>query len=651
MEADMNALMSSDIAQFLGVQLRGADREIRGPADLTECGEGDLVWIKNATPEKLAIVEQRRPALAICGPTGTSQISTSAVLACSNPRLAFAKVLNEFFVHQPAPAIHPSALIDSKAAIGAGVSIGAYCVIGPDIKLGDGCRIGSGVKIQGHVTFGERCIVKPNSVIGEYGFGFEYDDDGTPLHFPHLGGIVLEDEVWIGSCTTIELAALGTTRVGRGTKVDDLVQIGHNVTVGRNTLIMANAVLCGGAVIGDRCWIAPNSVVKEDVHVGHGATVGLGAVVTKDVEEKVVVAGVPARKFPEKTGRYLGTKLRMLKEEHGEDSPQYLGLSRQYCGEDREDLALNETNTKHYDAAVSPAVDGQALPGLERLYEHTLAIEVTLACVAHCRHCLRGEYDKFRLTPQQLVNVARYCGNEQNRSTLNEVLITGGDPLLVPQRVATLLDALIEYAPNIRVIRLATRIPGQDPRRVNDEVLALFQNRPSLRFELATQINHPVEFFAETAEALKKIREMGVKIYSQNVLLKGVNDNLPTLLELYGKMRDNDIEAHYLFHPVPIRATHHLRPSFDRGLELARALTSSGHISGRAKPVFAAMTDIGKIVLYQGCVLDRKDGQVLLQSSYKLDERMRWNPSWKLPKSASADEEGCLRVWYLDGED
>jgi UDP-3-O-[3-hydroxymyristoyl] glucosamine N-acyltransferase len=106
---------------------------------------------------------------------------------------------------------------------------------------------------------------------------------------------VLEDGVWLGACTTIERATLGTTRLCANVKVDDLVQIGHNTTTGANTLIMANTVICGGAFIGRDCWIAPNSVIKQKVHIGNRVTVGLGAVVIRDVPDGVVVAGVPAK--------------------------------------------------------------------------------------------------------------------------------------------------------------------------------------------------------------------------------------------------------------------------------------------------------------------------------------------------------------------
>jgi len=355
--------------------------------------------------------------------------------------------------------------------------------------------------------------------------------------------------------------------------------------------------------------------------------------------------------FPEKISRYLRKKLSMLVEESGTGSPAYQGLAVQYLRDDREETSYSEKNVKHYEAGFDPDVSSEIIPGLERLYRRCLVIEPTLACIAHCRYCLRSNYPRHTLTEEQIVEVARYCGNDENREFLNEILITGGDPLLIPKRVELLLNSLIEYASNITIIRLATRVPSQDPGRVDDDVLRLFQNKPSLRFELATQINHPVEFFPEVIEAFGKIKQLGVKIYAQNVLLKGVNNNLATILALYDRMRLHDIEAHYLFHPVPLLGTHHFRPTVASGLDLARSLTSCGFISGRAKPMFALMTDIGKITLYDGSIVDNRDGKLLLQSNYLFDERLQWNPSWKLPSTAEVDSDGYLRVWYLDGED
>ncbi|MBI5017704.1 MAG: hypothetical protein HZB55_19715 [Deltaproteobacteria bacterium] len=296
----MARLFGEDIARFLGHPLRGSSLEVQAPADLEECGPGSLVWVKSFRDDRLALLENRLPALAICDPE-TAARTTVPTMASPNPRLDFVRALYQYFTTEEPAAIHPTALIEPGATVGRDVSLGAYARVGAGVSIGDGCRIGSGVALEGAVELGRRCVVKANSVLGGQGFGFEYDDDGTPLHFPHVGRIVLEDDVWLGACTTVERATLGVTLLCAGVKVDDLVQVGHNVTVGRNTLIMANTVVCGGARIGEHCWIAPNSVIKEKVCVGDRVTVGLGAVVLKDVEEGSTVAGVPAKPMLRRT--------------------------------------------------------------------------------------------------------------------------------------------------------------------------------------------------------------------------------------------------------------------------------------------------------------------------------------------------------------
>jgi lysine 2,3-aminomutase len=355
--------------------------------------------------------------------------------------------------------------------------------------------------------------------------------------------------------------------------------------------------------------------------------------------------------FPEKITPFLCRKLELLDHNYGPDSPEYLALARQYVRNDLEGAESTEKNVRHYEADVAFAGSEGGIPGLERLYSRSIVIETTLVCLAHCRYCLRSNYEKHTLSEKQLIDIARYCGDSRNRDWLYEVLITGGDPLIIPQRLEVLLNALIEHAPNIKVIRIGTRLPSQDPDRVDENVLSLFKNKPSVRFELGTQINHPVELFPEVENALQKIASLGVKIYAQNVLLKGVNDDTETLVRLYNQLRLHNIEAHYLFHCIPMRGIHHLRTSVQRGIELARSLTCSGKISGRAKPMFAVMTDIGKITFYEGVIREQKDGRILLQSNYSLAERLAWNPSWQQPASTELDSNGLMRVWYIDSED
>ncbi len=355
------------------------------------------------------------------------------------------------------------------------------------------------------------------------------------------------------------------------------------------------------------------------------------------------------RAFKELLTPFLEHQLESLASRHGPDSEEYLALARQYIKTPDEQVVTEESNTRHYEADIGFAHEGRSIPGVERLYRRTLVIEPTLACAAHCRYCIRANYPRHNLSEDQLTEIARFCGHETNRDDLNEILVTGGDVLLVPQRVDFLLREIVRYAPNIRIARIATRIPLQDPDRVNENVLAMFRNKPSLRFELATQINHRAELFPEVTEAFRKIMSLGVRVYAQNVLLRGVNDRLQPLVDLYDALRAEAIESHYLFHCVPLQGMAHLRITLDESVALAQRLTSCGLVSGRAKPMVTAMTDIGKIVLYEGVIVGRDSKHVLLQSRYRMAERLRWNPHWPLPQTAEVDRDGYLRVWYLDG--
>lgn len=359
--------------------------------------------------------------------------------------------------------------------------------------------------------------------------------------------------------------------------------------------------------------------------------------------------------FKELISPFLKRKLDELGSRYGRESSYYLGLANQYLQHPMEQLAHQEERDKHYDAHTEFIVDGKHIPGLERLYRRGLVIEPTMICAAHCRYCLRANYKiPYTLSEGELLEVAKFCGSKERKDTLHEVLITGGDPLIIPNRLAFLVDALIEQAPNIKIMRIATRLPQQAPSRITNNVYRIFQKREGVRFELATQINHPVELsFPETVEIFKIFRNMGVVVYSQNVLLKGVNDDLSVLIDLYDAMRDLGIEAHYLFHCIPLRGMSHMRTSVEKGLSLINSLVNSGHISGRAKPMYAAMSDIGKITFYENTIIqkDKARNLLLLQSHYLDEERKAWNSSWVLPSSAKIDENGRLRVWYLDGRD
>ncbi len=235
--------------------------------------------------------------LVIAGKEYEGKLTCPHIIS-QNPRLDFVRVVNEFFVKAVKKiAIHPTTIIEEGAKVGKDASIGANCFIGQGVSIGDGAEIHHNVIIVGHVRIGQGCIIKSGAVIGEDGFGFEYDEEGKPLRFPHIGAIIIGDNVFIGSNTTIERATIDETVIGDNVKIDDLAQIGHNCVIGDNTMIAAGSITCGGVVIGKGCWVSPNVTIKQKLKIGDGSYIGMGSVVIRDVEPGKTVVGVPAREL------------------------------------------------------------------------------------------------------------------------------------------------------------------------------------------------------------------------------------------------------------------------------------------------------------------------------------------------------------------
>lgn len=354
--------------------------------------------------------------------------------------------------------------------------------------------------------------------------------------------------------------------------------------------------------------------------------------------------------FRELVSPFLQSKLDEASVNYGVASAAYQALARQYIASPAE-ADINATDRRrHYEAEISGEVGGKQLKGVERLYRRTVLLEPTTACAAHCRWCLRGQYDSFTLRKEDVDAALDYFALDTD---IREVLMTGGDPLMAGKMLEYALNGIAERVPNIEIVRIGTRIPLQDPERIEGELLKTLQKSRPFRLEMGVHICHPAEFWPETRHAFKTLIESGIRVYNQHPLLKGVNDNRETLFELYDEMRHIGIEAHYLFHAIPMRGMAHHRTSIDKGLALITALTSGGQFSGRSKPHYCAMTDIGKIVLYHGSILkrDAANAEVLLKSGYRVDDRTRYNPSWKMPDSVTVDEDGYMSVWYPDGSD
>ena len=364
------------------------------------------------------------------------------------------------------------------------------------------------------------------------------------------------------------------------------------------------------------------------------------------------MAGSRNSNFSEKLTPYLQQKLVETSEKYGIQSEEYQAFEKQYLKSTQEDDINHDDRLRHYQSEVHVHYEGKPLRGVERLYRRTILLEPTMVCAAHCRWCLRGQYPQFSLNNDEITNFAKYAGSEEVRDDLKEILITGGDPLMIPKRLAVIFSEVQKYAPNIEIIRIGTRVPVQDPSRVNDEMIKILKTASPLKLEIGTNINHPSELTVEARKAYTDLYKAAFKIYDQSVLLKGVNDNINILNKLYDAFRYLGIESHYLFHCIPMQGMNHHRTSVQRGLDISEQLINSGIVSGRAKPMYTLMTDLGKITLLPNSILDRNDkNEILIQSRYTVDDFKYRNPSWELPKSSFIDENGYLRVWYSDGTD
>ncbi len=287
-------LRASEIADYLGLERLGDDVVVERPCSLDRLAPRCIAFAGRATPETLWKASQCRESTVIC-PEALALCLEGSRIVSPTPRLSFIRMMTRFFAEQPSPGIHPTAVVSPAATIGAGVAVGPHATIGPDAAIGDGTVIGAGVVIEGRTVIGRECFIKANSVIGAAGFGFEVDEDGTPVHFPHVGGVQIGDCVWIGANTTVERATLDTTVIEDHVKIDDLVQVGHNTRIGRNTQICAGTVLCGRVRIEPDSWISPKVTILQAKTIGPRSIVGIGSNVLCDVPPDTVYAGNPAR--------------------------------------------------------------------------------------------------------------------------------------------------------------------------------------------------------------------------------------------------------------------------------------------------------------------------------------------------------------------
>jgi UDP-3-O-[3-hydroxymyristoyl] glucosamine N-acyltransferase len=293
------------------IEQGAADLEIAGAAGLDIAGAGEITFLAN--PKYTPQIQTTRAAAIFLNEREKIERADIAVLRARDPYLAYTRALRIFHPAPPAKNfIHPRAVIDetaklaenveihANAVVGANCEIGANVKIYPNVTIYDGVKIGansvihSGVAIRENCEIGANCIVHNNATVGSDGFGYAKTEEKSWLKIPQIGRVVLEDDVEIGANTAIDCASVGETRIKRGAKIDNLVQIGHSCTVEEDALICAQTGLAGSSVIGKRVILAGQVGIAGHLKVGDDAVITAKSATSHDVEPDKIISGIPA---------------------------------------------------------------------------------------------------------------------------------------------------------------------------------------------------------------------------------------------------------------------------------------------------------------------------------------------------------------------
>ena len=283
---------------------------IRGVSGIKEAKKGDITFVANR--KYLNLVKETRASAILAGPD--VERAPIPMIRVPNPDLAFAKIVDAF---GPDPlkfyqGIHPTAIIGDDVTLGKEVSIQAYAVIQPDVTIGAGTIIYPGVYVGHYTHIGKNCIVYPRvvirdhieigdnviihsgAIIGSDGFGF-HTVAGVHVKIPQIGTVVIGNDVEVGANVTIDRARFDKTIIRKGTKIDNLCQIAHNVVIGQHSFVVAQTAIAGSVRVGNNVTLAGQTGIDGHVTIGDGALVGARSGVTKDIRPGAVVSGFPAQ--------------------------------------------------------------------------------------------------------------------------------------------------------------------------------------------------------------------------------------------------------------------------------------------------------------------------------------------------------------------
>jgi UDP-3-O-[3-hydroxymyristoyl] glucosamine N-acyltransferase len=303
-------LKLTDIAARLECRLEGdPEIEIRGVAAIDDAQPGQLTFFTN--PKYAAALRTTRASAVILAENADR--APCAMLRARHPYLAFARAVELFAdAWRPPVGVHPTAAVGQGVTLGDSVSVGPFAVIGDGarigartviephvvigrgVEIGDDCIVHARVSIRERIRIGHRVILQDGAVIGSDGFGFARRPDGTHHKIPQIGGIVIEDDVEIGANAAVDRPAVGETRIGAGTKIDNLVQIAHGVTIGRNVLLAAQVGVAGSVTIEDDVTLAGQVGVAGHITLGKGVVATAQSGIPNSVDAGAFISGYPA---------------------------------------------------------------------------------------------------------------------------------------------------------------------------------------------------------------------------------------------------------------------------------------------------------------------------------------------------------------------
>ncbi len=298
----MKKIEINEIIDILGIEAEfSKDHEhyfFNNVKPINQSDEYSLTWLSSSRKDKIELLELSNSKIVICDDFSDfiNHHPAKLFIKVINPKIVFLRIVKKYFTKPQTYGIHKTAIISPLAKIHPKSYIGANCVI-EDVEIGENSYIFSNCFLGNNTIIKKNVTIKSGAVLGGDGFGYSKNENGEFEKFPHVGGIIINNNVDIGSNTCIDKGTLGNTIIKEGAKIDNLVHIAHNVVIGENTTVIANSMIAGSTIIGNNTWISPSVCIRDGVTIGSNVIIGLASLVTKNIPDNEVWIGLPAKKI------------------------------------------------------------------------------------------------------------------------------------------------------------------------------------------------------------------------------------------------------------------------------------------------------------------------------------------------------------------